>query len=145
MDRSSWRATNLFPTYWVKKNEAGDNWKGYTWQGEVCLDEIPKGAYLCIALDGKFEREGAWAALKIDGQWHGCPDRAPSYSCDPYGWEVWLNDTEGNYTYYYPLTEDLKGKTLEVWAVAATSDQIKPSVWISTYPIPFENKVLKLR
>ncbi|MBO4417108.1 MAG: hypothetical protein J5801_03175 [Bacteroidales bacterium] len=145
MDRTKWRATNLFPTYWVKKNEAEGNWKGYTWQGEVCLDEIPKGAYLCIALDGKFEREGAWAALKIEGQWHGCPDRAPSYSCDPYGWEVWLNDTEGNYTYYYPLTEDLKGKTLEVWAVAATSDQIKPSVWISTYPIPFESKVLKLR
>ncbi len=145
VDRTKWRATNLFPTYWKKRNDAGENWKGCTWQGEVCLDEIPSGAYLCIALDGKFEREGAWAALKIDGQWHGCPDRAPSYSCDPYGWEVWLNDTEGNYTYYYPLTEDLKGKTLEVWAVAATSDQIKPSVWVSTYPIPFESKTLKLR
>lgn len=145
VDRTKWRATNLFPTYWKKRNDAGENWKGCTWQGEVCLDEIPSGAYLCIALDGKFEREGAWAALKIDGQWHGCPDRAPSYSCDPYGWEVWLNDTEGNYTYYYPLTDDLKGKTLEVWAVAATSDQITPSVWISAYPIPFESKVLKLR
>ena len=142
VDRSVWRATNLFPTYWMKK---GDNWKGYIWKGEVSLDEIPAGAYLCIALDGKFEREGAWAALKIDGEWHGCPDRAPSYSCDPYGWEVWLDDTEGNYTYYYPLTEDLKGKTLEVWAVSATSEDIKPTVWISTYPIPFESKVLKLR
>ena len=141
VDRSAWRATNLFPTYWMKK---GDNWKGYVWKGEVSLEEIPKGAYLCIALDGKFEREGAWASLKIDGEWHGCPDRAPSYSCDPYGWEVWLDETEGNYTYYYPLTEDLKGKTLEVWAVSATSEDIKPTVWISTYPIPFESKTLRL-
>lgn len=145
VDRTAWRATNLFPTYWMKKNAAGDAWRGYTWKGEVCLDEIPAGAYLCIALDGSYEKEGAWAALNIDGEWKGCPDRAPSYSCDPYGWEVWFGDTDGNYTYYYPLTEDLKGKTLEVWAVAATREDIKPSVWISTYPIPFESKVLKLR
>ena len=142
VDRTLWHATNLFPTYWMKKSDA---WKGYVWKGDVSLDEIPAGAYLCIALDGKFEKEGAWAALKIDGEWRGCPDRAPSYSCNPWGWEVWLDDTEGNYTYYYPLTENLKGKTIEVWAISATSDQIKPSVWISTYPIPFESKVLKLR
>ncbi|MBP5505845.1 MAG: hypothetical protein J6X89_07070 [Bacteroidales bacterium] len=142
VNRDKWHATNLFPTYWMKKSDA---WKGYVWKGDVCLDEIPTGSYLCIALDGEFEREGAWAALKIDGEWHGCPDRAPSYSCDPYGWEVWFGDTDGNYTYYYPLTEDLKGKTLEVWAVSATREDIKPSVWISTYPIPFESKVLRLR
>ena len=143
-DRSKWRATNLFPTYWRKKEEFGDKWKGYTFKGEVTLDEIPQGAYLCIALDGNFPREGAWAALKIDGEWHGCPDRAPSYSCDPWGWEVWFGDSDGNYTYYYPLTEDMLGKTIEVWAVSATTDSITPTVWMSTYPIPFGSKELRL-
>ena len=143
VDRTLWHATNLFPTYWMKKGEF-DNWKGYCFTKEITLDEIPQGAYLCIAIDGKFPREGAWAALKIDGEWRGCPDRAPSYSCNPWGWEVWLGDTEGNYTYYYPLTPDMLGKTIEVWAVSATSKDVTPTVWISTYPIPFESKDLKL-
>ena len=145
VDRSKWRATNLVPTYWRKKEVFGADWKGYTYMGEVTLDEIPHGAYLCIAIDGTFPREGAWAALKIDGEWHGCPDRAPSYSCDPWGWEVWLGDSKGNYTYYYPLTPDMKGKTIEVWAVSAASADVTPSVWMSTYPIPFESKSLVLR
>jgi len=144
VDRTAWHATNLFPTYWMKKDEF-DNWKGYTYMSEVTLDEIPQGSYLCIAIDGTFPREGAWAALKIDGEWHGCPDRAPSYSCNPWGWEVWLGDSKGNYTYYYPLTPDLKGKTIEVWAVSAASADVTPSVWLSTYPIPFESTVLELR
>ena len=145
VDRTAWHATNLVPTYWMKKGEFGDDWKGYCFTKEITLDEIPQGAYLSIAIDGEFPREGAWAALKIDGEWHGCPDRAPSYTCNPWGWQVWLNDTKGNYTYYYPLTPDMLGKTIEVWAVSATSKEVKPTVWMSTYPIPFESKELKLR
>ncbi|MBO4557723.1 MAG: hypothetical protein J5693_03835 [Bacteroidales bacterium] len=144
VDRTAWHATNLFPTYWMKKGEF-EEWKGYCFTKEITLDEIPEGAYLCIAIDGKYPREGAWAALKIDGEWRGCPDRAPSYSCNPWGWEVWLGDTEGNYTYYYPLTADMQGKTIEVWAVSAANRDVTPSVWMSTYPIPFEGKKLQLR
>ena len=140
---ADWHATNLFRPFWKMCEAAGKAWKGATWSARVTLDEIPQGSYLCITMPGRYAADEAWAALKIDGQWQGCPDRAPSYNCNPYGWIV--DYCGGNYTYYFPLNQDLKGKTLEVWAAAATNADIQPELWLSTYPIPFGSKSLCLK
>ena len=111
VDRSKWRASNLFREY---------GWAGasarHAWKSEFTINEFDKGAYLCVAINGKRGREAAWAAMKIDGRYVGCPDRAPSFTCNP--WEYRNADTDQNYTYYIPLTPDMKGKKLEVYALS---------------------------
>lgn len=135
VDRSKWRASNLFREY---------GWAGaevkHAWKSEFTLNEFDEGAYLCVAINGKHGREGAWAAMKVDGRYVGCPDRAPSFTCNP--WEYRNADSDQNYTYYIPLTPDMKGKKLEVFALSFGSSDLKPEVWVTNYPIPFRQKAL---
>jgi hypothetical protein len=134
VDRSQWRASNLFARYPAAKN---------AWKAEFTLDRIEKGAYLCVALDGQHGVEGAWAGFKIDGEYVGSPDRAPSFVSNI--WEYLVAKRDKNYTYYLPLTEDMKGKKIEVFVLGFNKDiAITPSVWLTAYPIPFESKILQL-
>jgi hypothetical protein len=134
-DRSKWKASNLFGEFRnVQK----------AWKTEVTLDHINKGAYLCVALDGKHGYEGAWVGFKIDGQYVGAPDRAPSFNSNV--WEFYDGSKKDkNYTYYLPLTQDMKGKKIEAYILGFNQDiSITPSIWLTAYPIPFESKMLEL-
>lgn len=137
-DRSAWRANNLFRGY----GQAGARVQ-QAWKSEFRLGEIPAGSYLCIAIAGECGFEGSWAALKVDGQYIGCPDRAPSFMSNT--WECPVRHTSHDYTYYVPLTPDMAGKTIEAWAMAFGDQQLQPEVWITAYPIPFESKVVSLK
>jgi hypothetical protein len=134
IDRSKWRASNLF-----------NSWRGakQSWSSSFTLDEIPEGAYLCIAVNGKCDSEGAYAGIKVDGKYVGCPDRAPSYPAN--SWEFRIQKVDKNYTYYVPLTADMKGKTIEAFVLSFGSAELNPQVWLNTYPIPFGHKTLTLR
>jgi hypothetical protein len=135
VDRSQWHATNLFRSHAPKTKKA--------WKSEFTLDHIEKGAYLCVALDGTHGVEGAWVGFKIDGQYVGAPDRAPSFNSNV--WEYQVAKSDKNYTYYLPLTEDMAGKKIEAYVLGFNEDvSITPSVWLTAYPIPFETQTLLL-
>jgi hypothetical protein len=135
VDRSKWKASNLFSRYPGAKT---------AWKAEFTLDRIEKGAYLCIALDGQHGIEGAWVGFKIDGKYVGSPDRAPSFASNT--WEYPVTKRDKNYTYYLPLTEDMKGKKIEAFVLGFNDKiSITPSVWLTAYPIPFETKTLQLK
>ncbi|GHT13336.1 hypothetical protein AGMMS4956_09360 [Bacteroidia bacterium] len=137
VDRSKWRANNLFRPY------SGDLKTKKAWKSEFTLDRIDKGAYLCVALDGTHGIEGAWVGFKIDGQYVGAPDRAPSFISNV--WEYAVRKSDKNYTYYLPLTEDMAGKKIEAYVLGFNEEvAITPSVWITAYPIPFETQALLL-
>lgn len=138
VDRSKWHACNLFRTYGQGGCQAAQVWKG-----QFHLDEALEGSYLCIAVNGEHGAEGAWAGLKVEGKYIGCPDRAPSYKCNP--WEFQSGNSEKNYTFYIPITADLIGKDLEAWTLTFNDQQVKPEVWITAYPIPFQQKELHLQ
>ena len=138
VDRSKWHASNLFREY----NRGGCETR-HAWKCEFTLDEFADGAYLCVALNGHHGREGAWAAMKVDGRYVGCPDRAPSFTSNT--WEHLNVETDSNNTYYIPLTPDMLGKKLEVYALSFESPDLKPEVWITNYPIPFSKKTLTLK
>lgn len=138
VDRSKWRANNLFRDY----GQAGCNTQ-YAWKSEFTLDEFAEGAYLCVAVNGRHGREGAFAAMKVDGTYVGSPDRAPCYITNP--WEYRNADTDHDYTYYIPLTAEMKGKKIEVYTLSMESDDLHPEVWITNYPIPFAKKSLVLK
>ena len=54
---------------------------------------------------------------------------------------------DSNYTYYFPLTDEMTGKTVEVVVLGLNSEltDLHPEVWITSYPIPFEEKELILK
>jgi hypothetical protein len=137
LDRSNWRASNLFEYPTTKKAQKA-------WKTTVVLDEIPEGSYLCVALEGKLGIDGAYAAAKIDGKLVGSPDRAPSFFCNP--WETFNARKDENYTYYIPLKPEYKGKNIEVYALGFDPENLnfKPVLWISANPYPFEKMKLTL-
>ncbi len=140
VDRSRWRASNLFRSYNRGKCRATKAWKS-----EFTLDEAAPGSYLCVAINGSHAKEGAWAAVKVDGAYVGCPDRAPSFAANP--WECPANTGNKNYTYYLPLSSDMVGRHFEVYALKLGdegSSDLRPEVWITTQS-PYEAKQLTMQ
>lgn len=131
VDRSLWRANNLFHPY--------DGWYAHphkAWSAGFTLDEIPAGSYLCVAINGDCGRDGAFAGFRVDGKPVGCPDRAPAYWAN--AWECRVSDSGCNYTYYLPLTEDMKGKPMEAVVLSVAEDddhdELDIKVYLSQYP-----------
>lgn len=87
-------------------------------------------------------QEGAYAALKVTGKYVGCPDRSVSYPSNV--WEFLVAREDRNYTYYVPLTPEMKGKMIEAYVLGLQDGKLdlKPEVWVTAYPIPFESKNL---
>ena len=158
VDNGSWRASNLFRPYGSATCQAMKAWKT-----EFVLGEVPEGGYLCVAVNGYHGEEGAWVSFKIDGKYVGCPDRAPSFTSNT--WEYRSANRDRNYTYYLPLTQDMVGKKIEAYVLALnrnlnytntdrpddgvregviSGQSIRPEVWLSAYPIPFQEKMLRL-
>lgn len=140
VNRDKWRANNLFDEY------GGLGEASRTWKSEFVLDQIPENSYLCVAVNGHHGTQGAWAGFKIDGEYVGCPDRAPSYHSNT--WECPVRDKDLNYTYYLPLTPDMKGKKIEAF-VMEMSDRddwncIRPEIWMGVYPLHFGQKVIHM-
>jgi hypothetical protein len=137
-DRKDWRASNLFGNY------AADP-AVRAWEYEFRPDEIPANSYLAVALNGKHGNEGAYAALRIDGKYIGSPDRAVSYPSNT--WEYFNVESETDYTYYFPVDASLKGKKVEVVILGLESGvaEFVPEVWITAYPVPYEEIMLELK
>ena len=137
LDRSKWRASNLFARYSRVR-------PGKAWQHSFTLGEIPKGSFLAIALNGEHGVEGAYAAIRVNGQPIGAPDRSVSFPANT--WEYPSLKSSSNYTYYVPLTEDMKGAKIDavVLGMKNGSDNFKPEVWITAYPAPLREQMLTL-
>jgi hypothetical protein len=112
------------------------------WSAFFQLNEIPKNSYIAVAINGEHGIEGAYAALKVEGKYVGAPSRAVSYPANP--WENVTAKTVSNYTYFFPLTEDMKDKKIEAFVLEYDNNRadIKPEIWISAYPVPYEEKIM---
>jgi len=137
LNRSKWRASNLFYSY--KKKRAIQ-----AWSSSFTLNEIPKGSYLAVALEGEHGNEGAYAALRVDGIPVGAPDRAVSYPSNT--WEYYNEERESNYTYFFPLEENVAGKTIDIVVLVLDGgkNEFKPDVYLTAYPVPYAEKELIL-
>jgi len=137
LDRSNWRASNLFGAYWKAPAMKA-------WSLSFTLDEAAKNSYFAIPIYGRYGNEKVYAALRIDGVPVGCPRRAPSFPANT--WEVPVRKTDGNYTYFCPVTGDMVGKKIDVVVLLLKDgkEDVKPEAWITAYPIPYEEKMLIL-
>ena len=137
LDRSKWHASNLFARYSrIRPKKA--------WRHSFTLGEIPKGSYLAIALNGEHGIEGAYAAIRVNGEPIGAPDRSVSFPSNT--WEYPPRKRSSNYTYYIPLTEDMKGANIDAVVLGMKNglDNFKPEVWITAYPAPLSEQILTL-
>jgi len=137
LDRSKWRVSNLFAHYSrITPQKA--------WQHSFTLSEVPKNSYLAIALDGEHGVEGAYAAIRVDGDPVGAPDRSVSYPAN--SWEYPPMKSGSNYTYYIPLSDEMKGAQIDALVLGLKNglDRFKPEVWITAYPTPYSEQLLSL-
>lgn len=137
IDRSGWRASNLFHSYKDKHAVAA-------WSLSFRPDEIPRNGCLAVALNGTHGNEGAYAALRMDGKLIGAPDRSVSFPSNT--WEYTNVEKESGYTYYFPLDQSMAGKNIEIYTLILEGgiNEIKPEAWITAYPIPYESRELVL-
>ncbi len=137
LNRSKWRASTLFARYSRIRGRKA-------WQHSFTLNEIPKGSYLAIALSGEHGVEGAYAAIRVNGEPVGTPNRSVSFPANT--WEYPARKRSWNYTYYVPLTEDMKGARIDAVVLGLRNglDKFKPEVWITAYPTPFSERLLTL-
>ena len=138
VDRSQWNVSNLFAHSDTMEAQK-------TWKTSFSLPEIAKDSYLCVALEGKHGVEGAYVGAKIDGQLVGAPDRAVSYQSNT--WEYVNKRSDSNYTYYFPLTQNMVDKDIEVYVMGYDKEHLdfKPALYITTKAIPFEKIKLVLK
>ena len=144
IDRTKWRASNVFAAYPKAPAQLG-------WSGQFVLDEAARGSYLVVACIGPHGRDGAYAALRVQGRPAGAPRHAVSYPANP--WEYGNNRAQAGLSYFFPVTDDMIGKEIEAVVMQFESEdkrrkvelgQLKPQVWITAYPVPYESRELIL-
>ena len=137
LDPAAWRASNLFAPYRAHPAVAA-------WSGSFTLDELAPGAFLAVAIEGRHGNEGAYAALRIDGELIGAPDRAVSFPSNT--WEYQNVEMEEGYTYFFPLTPDVIGKKIDVVVLGLEGGgaDLRPEVWLTAHERPAVSRELVL-
>ena len=137
LDRSKWRASNLFDSYVVKPATAA-------WSASFTPQEIPRNSTLAVAINGNHGSEGAYAALRIEGEVYGAPDRSVSFASNT--WEYYTVEMDSNYTYYFPMTPSMVGKKIDIVVLIHDGgyNEVKPEAWMTAYPVPYESHELVL-
>ena len=136
--RDNWHVTTLFAPYTRAQIQE-------LWSKKISIEpNAPDGSYLCVAVEGEFGSEMVRTVLRTYTGVVGAKERAPSFP--GVAWEAPVARTKANHTFYFPITEDLRGKEVDVSCLVlrgATSPQ-RVHVWQTCYPIPLANRKLEL-
>ena len=107
---------------------------------KVSLPSHPApNSHLCVALNGEHGKNGAYAALRMDGSVDRCPAAGGIL---PGGrLRVPPRIRSSNFTYFFPITPRMHGRSIEVvvLGLAGCDPALKPEVWTTTYPHPYES------
>ncbi|MBR6807249.1 MAG: hypothetical protein IKM46_02585 [Clostridia bacterium] len=107
------KALNLLPTF------ASRTVAGYSSTTVKIPDELRhSNSFLAVAINGEHGREGVYVVAELDGKLYGCPDRSASYPVN--SWECSATDADSNYTYYLPITNEMKGRDLKLHVIEMT-------------------------
>jgi len=137
----SWTASNLFAPPAASKVTAA-------WQARVTIDaDAPAGSYLCVALEGEHGMNKAFAALRVAGRLVGASHRAPSFPAVVF--EYGSRQRNKNNTYFFPVTDELRGKKADVVVVGLQPGEkdtidFQTAAWITAYPTPVKSVELVL-
>jgi hypothetical protein len=124
-------ATVLFAAYEQAKAELA-------WQASVSIAPNPAaGSYLCVALNGEHGANGAFAALRCGDSWIGATQRAVSFPAVVF--EYGPSNRTANYTYFFPITREMRGKDLDIVVLgqAGCKPELEAEAWTTVYPNPY--------
>ena len=129
LDRSGWRASNLFASYRSAPAEV-------SWSARFVLNEIAPNSYLVIAAHGEHGNELASAAIRTPSGYIGAHGRAPSFRSNT--WECPVRTTEGNTSWFFRVDPSLVGQPLEavLLGLKGCGKQIRAELWTTCYPLP---------
>jgi hypothetical protein len=135
--RAGWHGTFLF-------ENSTDMEFTKAWSSTVTLSEIPPGAIICVACEGRHGGEGIYAVLRINGEIIAAPDRSPAYLGKP--WEHLIQNSPANYTYYFPIRDDWINTPIEITCFATEyyEGDCHPDAWLTSWPDPYIAKKLVL-
>ena len=103
------RAMNLLPSFNKVKVT------GYRSSTVSVPADAKEGTFIAIGIEGEHGREGVYAVGELDGKLYGCPDRAASYPVN--SWECGVTDADSSYTYYLPVTDEMKGREVKLHVI----------------------------
>jgi len=111
---------NLLPSYRDRKPVCAAKSATVTVTPEMWRQDC----YIAVGFDGRHGAEGAYAVAEMDGKLLHFPSRAPSYNANVWECDAYfaMNSWEG-YTYYLPVTEDMIGRELKVYALFMNEDE----------------------
>ena len=130
---ASSRATALFAPYDKARAKLA-------WQAKISLPDQPApNSHLCVALNGEHGKNGAYAALRMDG--NGSAPLSGRYPTRRSFSSIPRRSPSSNYTYFFPITPEMHGRNIEVvvLGLAGCDPALKPEVWTTTYPHPYES------
>ncbi len=136
---SKWHATTLFAPYEKARTKRA-------WEAKISIaSNSAPDSYLCVAVNGKHGRDGVFAALRLDDKYIGATQRAVSFPAVVF--ENGPRNLNGNYTFYFPITSEMRGGTMDVVLLGQEecAPDIRPQVWTTTYPNPYTAVELELR
>ena len=134
-----WKGTNLFSDYQAEEAVAA-------WQTSVTVPvDAAENAYLCVPMAGEHGKNKAFAAIRVDGKLVGASQRAPSFPAVVF--EYGPSQRSANNTYFFPITDDLRGKKIDVVVLAMDQKRtdFTSEVWITAYPNPRKSMQLVLK
>jgi len=107
------KALNLLPSFRDRKV------CGYsTTKVSIPAELRHDNSFLSIAIAGEHGIEGVYAVAELDGKLYGCPDRAVSYPAN--SWECLASAHDSDYTYYLPVTPEMKGREVKIHILEMT-------------------------
>ena len=75
-------------------------------------------SFLAVGINGEHGVEGVYVVAELDGKLYGCPDRACSYLVN--SWECGTDAADECYTYYLPISEEMRGRELTLHLIEMT-------------------------
>ncbi len=117
------KATNLMAPYECRK-------AGKAFKLKVTVPEKDGKWFIAVACDGNHGNEGIYCAAESEGNFIGAPSRAPAYPSNVF--EHLVVRAGKGYTYYIPVTDEMKGKEITLWALQNrnTEKEIKVSAYL---------------
>ncbi len=104
------------------------NFKFICYKTVTIPENISDESYIAIGHDGDHGFEGAYSAIEFDGKIMGAYERACCYPMN--NWEYIAASPNSGLTYYFKITDEMKGKEVTLYSLSRIWGDIKAKAWI---------------
>ena len=113
------------------------------YKASFTITETTNSSYLVLTVPGDYDPEKVFAGIYLNEELIAPYDRSPSFLYN--NWEH-IEKAKGNLSFYFKADKNLLNKKADIYLFSsfAFPATMKPELWITAFPIPFEKKQLVL-